>query len=242
VNKFQWYFLNNNRESYNKGIKVEPLVQAQEEEHREAEPSNDIQKDSKKESYYEEKPAKKNEFVGARKLAPPKGWKAPVEKTPNTDLIDLLGETPGTQDGTSPANKEEHKEETPKTGAEKHHFLDDLLSMDFSSPIPNKQTTTGPGVNPMFAQPQQNHQLNFLGSMNQPPMGGFQMPQNQFNPVFPQGFNQPNYGQNMPMNFAGSNNFFNHQQPGVVGIHDSLSPISPSKVQEQQSTSQNQTP
>lgn len=148
-------------------------------------------------------------------------------------MIDLLGETPSTQDGNGSDNKEEQKEQTQKPTTEKHHYLDDLLSMDFSPAI-NKETPSGTGSN--FAQPQQNNQLNFLGSMTQP-IGGVQFPYNQFNPVYPQGLIQPNFGQTIPLNFpSGYNTLRQHpvNQPiNNNGLHESLSPISPSKVEEQ---------
>ena len=153
----------------------------------------------------------------------------------------MLGETPDAQNGNT-ENNEEKKEQTPKETTEKrHNYLDDLLNMDFS-PITNNNTTTpGLGTNiidPNVNQSQQNQQLDFLGSMTQP-LGGVQLPYNQANLIYPQGLIQPNFGQTMPFNFPSGYNTLRQQHPvnqpinNANGIHESLSPISASKVQEQ---------
>jgi hypothetical protein len=218
--------------NYSKGIKTEPLVkqpepqpQAEaggfldEEDHARANKFNkqegqqlDILKTE------ESAEGKKSGFTSVRKLAPPKGWKAPPQAT-NIDLLDLLdAEIP--QMTPIPESKEETKQDTPQSqhsNVTPKNYMDDLLSIDIGggNAHQNQNQSNNNNVNAGFnfgnnGQQQANTNLNFMGSWpanngaNQQfasaPGGGFQ----DFN-----NFNQPVAN---PNNFASMPDFFGNNQ------------------------------
>lgn len=225
------------RSNYNKGIKTEPIVkqpeaqpQAEvggfldEEDHARAnkfkQPEGQQQLDILKTE--ESADGKKSGFTSVRKLAPPKGWKAPPQAT-NVDLLDLLdAEIP--QMTPIAESKEETKQDTPQSqhsNATPKNYMDDLLSLDIggnSHQNQNQNQSNNNNINAGFNfggnnGQQANSNMNFMGSwpanngVNQfasAPGTGFQ----DFG-----GFNQPvpnpNNFASMP-DFFGSNNQVNN--------------------------------
>lgn len=168
-----------------------------------------------------------------RKLAPPKGWKAPKEEH-NPDLIDLMsgGDEPSKQ--TTPAGNEEKKEDVqPKTQEKQsRNLMDEFLEMNFNQPAP-VQNNNNFGFN--FGQmPQQSMPIGnpvFMGNMYQQ---GFNQPlPNQFMtaPMYPQGQNPAmmNGG-----GFANSFDMFATQQIPArtsLGVNTNTGGASPLQIQ-----------
>jgi len=169
---------------------------------------------------------KKGGFTSVRKLAPPKGWKAPPQAT-NIDLLDLLdAEIP--QMTPIAESKEESKQNTPQSqdnNATPKNYMDDLLSLDIgggNAPQNQNQSHKNSNMNAGFnfgnnIQQQQanvNANFNFMGNwpaQNNPQQfvsapGGFQ----NFNSFNQQPVPNPNNFASMPDFFGSNNNHVNN--------------------------------
>jgi len=173
---------------------------------------------------------KKTGFVSVRKLAPPKGWKAPPQKT-DIDLLDLLdAEIPQTNN-IAVKSKEETKQNTPqaqKNNATPTNYMDDLLSLDIGANShqqnPSHNNNNG-GFNFGHVQPT-NPNLNFMGNMNQfASAPGFQ----DFN-----SFNQPKPNNFVSgPDFVGNNNQVNQNAGNIDFDFEQLAITSSQKYQPQ---------
>jgi len=219
------------KNNYNKGIKTEPLVKQpepqpqtevggflDEEDHARA---NKFKQEGQQLNILkteESADGKKSSFTSVRKLAPPKGWKAPPQAT-NIDLLDLLdAEIP--QMTPIAESKEETKQDTPQShnsNVTPKNYMDDLLSLDIggnSHQNHNQSNKTG-NINAGFnfgnngqQQANTNANFDFMGgwpAQNNPQQfvsapGGFQ----NFNNLNQQPLPNPNNFASMP-DFFGSN-------------------------------------
>ena len=180
----------------------------------------------------EEAHPEKKSHASVRKLAPPKGWKAPPQKT-NIDLLDLLdAEIPMSHPAAESKEETKQNTPTPQNNETPKNYLDDLLSLDIGGGShhqtqpqnQNVSNNANGGFNFGNAQPV-NPNLNFMGSMSPSlQVNNNQMGMNQFAsaPGFQNfnSFNQPN-----PNNFTsgpdlfGNNNHVN-QNTGNQGGFD----------------------
>jgi len=220
------------KDNYNKGITTEPVVKQpqpevggflDDDDHQKAENLNK-QVDNLKieESHDDKKPG----YTGVRKLAPPKGWKGPPQKT-DIDLLDLLdSEVPQTNNVADSKEETKQNTPTPQNNETPKNYMDDLLSLDIGGGSHQNQhqnvshNNNNGGFNFGHAQPV-NPNLNFMGSMspsyqvNNNQQMGMGMGLNQFAsaPGF-QNFN--NLNQPNPSTFASVPNAFGNNNQNTA--------------------------